>query len=79
MPTEQKRPSDEGKMPEANTGNASNPSPDNNPFDRPDTKQILDEKADTYIRESANIEDEPDAREQQEADEQLATEENNKE
>lgn len=76
MHTEQNRPSDEGRLPEANTGNASNPSPDNNPLDRSDTKQILDEKADTYIRESANIEDEPDARDQQEADDLIKKSEN---
>jgi len=30
---------------------------------------LLDEKAEKYLRESANIEDEPDAQDQQEADE----------
>ena len=42
----------------APTGNASNPSPD---IDNTTSNQLLDEKAETYLRESANIEDMPDA------------------
>jgi hypothetical protein len=34
----------------------------------------LDEKAEKYLRESANIEDEPDAHDQQEADDVIRKE-----
>jgi hypothetical protein len=51
---------EEDKLPVANTGNASNPSaPDREPLTGSD--QLLDEKAEKYLRESANIEDYPDA------------------
>jgi len=33
------------------------------------SNQLLNEKAEKYLRESGNIEDEPDAQDQQEADE----------
>ncbi|RYY39768.1 MAG: hypothetical protein EOO08_08840 [Chitinophagaceae bacterium] len=51
-------------------GNASNPDPrtDNEAPDQ--SKSRLDGKAETYLREAGNIEDEPDAREQQEAERQ---------
>jgi hypothetical protein len=53
----------------ADTGNASNPSPE--PSSQPDeqTKEYLNKKAEKYLRESANIEDLPDAEDQKEADE----------
>lgn len=51
-------------------GNASNPDP-RQPNEAPEqSKSLLGGKAETYLREGGNIEDEPDAREQQEADEQ---------
>ena len=62
--------SDNERMPEAETGNASNPSPHNRDFD-PVRHQALSEKAENYLRESGNIEDEPDAQDQQDADELL--------
>lgn len=56
-------------MPPAETGNASNPSPHNQEFEPAGNNQLLDERAEKYLRESANIEDEPDAQDQQDADE----------
>lgn len=52
---------------EASTGNASNPSPQNDEFGPPDD-QLLDDKAEKYLREVASIEDVPDAQDQQEMD-----------
>lgn len=57
----------------ANTGNASNPSP----FDTDDAstgKQLLDEKAEKYIRESGTIEDMPDEQDWEEANETIKKE-----
>ncbi|GAB4093386.1 hypothetical protein [Flaviaesturariibacter terrae] len=52
-------------------GNASNPSP-RQPNEAPEqTESLLGKKAETYLREAGNIEDEPDAREQQEAEERM--------
>jgi hypothetical protein len=55
-------------LPAADTGNASNPSPHTQDME-PANNQLLDERAEKYLRESANIEDEPDAQDQQDADE----------
>ena len=51
----------------ANTGNASNPSPGKDEM-APASNQLLDEKAEKYLRESGNIEDMPDAEEQENID-----------
>lgn len=51
----------------ANTGNASNPSP-NEDFQAPVGSQLLGEKAEKYLREVASIEDLPDAQDQEEMD-----------
>jgi hypothetical protein len=59
------------KLPEAGIGNASNPSPHNKAMDPVSDNQLLDERAEKYLRESANIEDEPDPQDQQDADETL--------
>jgi hypothetical protein len=53
------------------TGNASNP-PAEQSAQPPVDKQYLNKKAEKYLRESGNIEDMPDAQEQQEADELIA-------
>ena len=53
----------------AGSGNASNPSPHSKEMDPANSNQLLNEKAEKYLRESGNIEDEPDAQDQQEADE----------
>lgn len=55
-----------GQAPDADTGNASNPSPHEQPRPRT-TEQLTDPAADKYIRESANIEDMPDPEEEKEA------------
>lgn len=57
------------KLPAADTGNASNPSPHNKKMEPVSGEQLLNEKAEKYLRESANIEDEPDAQDQADADE----------
>ena len=57
------------KLPGANVGNASNPSPHPHKLEPVNNHQLLNEKAEKYLRESANIEDEPDAQDQQDADE----------
>jgi len=56
-------------LPPAETGNASNPSPHNKNMEPVSNNQFLDERAEKYLRESANIEDEPDSQDQQDADE----------
>ncbi|HEY1112681.1 MAG TPA: hypothetical protein VGE66_03940 [Chitinophagaceae bacterium] len=61
---------EEGRMPPASYGNASNPSPHKEEA-QPAGNQLLDERAEQYLRESANIEDVPDAEDQEEADETL--------
>lgn len=61
--------SEEKKLPAADTGNASNPSPDNT--EQKGGEQLLDKKAEKYLRETANIEDLPDAQDQQDMDEAL--------
>lgn len=58
-------------LPAADTGNASNPSPHNADVEPAAHQQLLDEKAEKYLRESANIEDLPDPQEEQQADETL--------
>ena len=52
----------------ANTGNASNPPPENDVFERPEGSQLLGEKAEKYLREVASIEDLPDAQDQEAMD-----------
>jgi len=63
-----------GKLPPAETGNASNPSPHNNDMERVSNNQLLDKKAEKYLRESANIEDESDPQDQLDADEEIRKE-----
>ena len=72
METQQNRkPSGEEKTaPAANTGNASNPSPEDN-VSSSAGNQLLNEKAEKYLREVASIEDVPDAADQQEMEETL--------
>ena len=59
------------KMPSVNTGNASNPAPDDDSLSPSPGSQLLDEKAEKYLREVASIEDVPDAQDQKEMDEIL--------
>lgn len=60
-----------GKLPPAETGNASNPSPHNAKNEGQGEKQVLNEKAEKYLREVSSIEDEPDAQDQEEMDRAL--------
>jgi len=60
-----------GKLPTADTGNASNPSPHNEKMEPVVDKQWLGKQAETYLRESGNIEDEPDAQDQRNMDETI--------
>lgn len=74
MSAEQNKPTQppaEGKQPPADTGNASNPSPTAGEPETVSSRQALDPKAETYLRESANIEDLPDALDQEEAEYEL--------
>ena len=62
------------RLPVADTGNASNPSPHHTEIKSDSNNQLFDERAEKYLRESANIEDEPDPQDQQEADELIKKE-----
>ena len=55
--------------PRVDLGNASNPSPHNRQMEPTTNNQLLGETAEKYLRESGNIEDEPDAQDQHDADE----------
>lgn len=59
---------EESKKNSVNTGNASNPSPHDDTLAPAGSSQLLDEKAEKYLREVASIEDVPDAQDQQEMD-----------
>lgn len=67
------------KKPTVNTGNASNPSPEESIQPPGNTNQYLNKKAEKYLREGGNIEDMPDAEEQKEADEMMKKERKNEE
>lgn len=66
--------SEESTGPAVNTGNASNPSPHTDSLAPSSGSQLLNEKAEKYLREVASIEDVPDAQDQQEMDETLKDE-----
>ncbi len=57
--------------PSFNTGNASNPAADDDSLAPSPGSQLLDEKAEKYLREVASIEDVPDAQDQKEMDDTL--------
>lgn len=59
----------EQELPVADTGNASNPTPDDDKKIPEESNQLLGKRAETYIRESANIEDLPDPQQELDADE----------
>lgn len=56
--------------PAADYGNASNPSPHTSLEDG-QSNQLLDKRAEKYLREVASIEDLPDAQDQEEMDETI--------
>jgi hypothetical protein len=62
---------DDGKLPRAETGNASNPSPRNSNTEPAGNNQLFSKKAEGYLREAGNIEDMPDARQQEDADNRI--------
>ena len=66
------KPEDAAK-PAAATGNASNPSP-GTAETKPVASQLLDYKAEKYLQEVANIEDVPDAQDQEDMDETMKRE-----
>ena len=68
MNQEQQTKGADGKMQPAETGNASNPSPQHHELEPANSNQLLDERAEKYLREVAGPEDYPDAEDQQEAD-----------
>jgi hypothetical protein len=55
----------------SNIGNASNPSPQDDNSSSPEGSQLLNEKAEKYLREVASIEDVPDAQDQQEMEDAM--------
>jgi hypothetical protein len=57
------------KSKKAGTGNASNPPAENDM--QPQKNQLLDEQAETYLREGGNIEDMPDENDWKDANETL--------
>jgi hypothetical protein len=61
------------RSPVADTGNASNATPHQDPTPERNN-QLLEERAEKYLRESANIEDEPDPQDQMDADEVIRKE-----
>lgn len=74
-PTENKNTqSENNRMPLAETGNASNPSPQPEETEAANASQLLGEGAEKYLREGGNIEDMPDAKDEQEAEKLMAPE-----
>jgi len=69
-------PSENEKFTPAESGNASNPSP--HPDTQPAGNQLLDERAEKYLREVASPEDYPDAEDEQDMDETIQQVENEK-
>ena len=63
-------------FPPAESGNASNPSPHTGT--QPAGNQLLDERAEKYLREAASPEDYPDAEDEQEMDETIEQVKKNK-
>ena len=68
----QHTPASSENFPPADTGNASNPSPHHD--EAPTDKQLLNKRAEKYLREVANPEDYPDAQDEEEMDETIAEE-----
>ena len=64
-------PPETGRQESVNTGNASNPSPHNDELTANTDAALLNDKAEKYLREAANIEDLPDAQDQQAMEEEI--------
>ena len=69
MTKQKNKPGKNESLPIANTGNASNPSPQEGKMDNVNNQQLLNKQAEKYLRESGNIEDMPDAEDQEKTDE----------
>jgi hypothetical protein len=63
---------EKGRMPAAPTGNASNPSAEDEVTDNVGDQQLLDSRAEKYLREVASIEDLPDEQDWQDAEDNLS-------
>jgi hypothetical protein len=64
----------EGKLPPADTGNASNPTPHNRDMEPEGASQLIDKKGENYLREVAAPEDYPDPQDQQDAEQEMGGE-----
>ncbi len=71
-------PPNEHKMPPAETGNASNPSPHDDDLEPVAQSQLLDERAEKYLRESASPEDYPDEEDWEDANKILRDQDKDK-
>ena len=58
----------------AESGNASNPTPHDEKMEPSNDNQLLDKKAEKYLREVASTEDYPDAQDEQEAENTIKNE-----
>lgn len=56
---------EDGKLPAAGTGNASNPPLKDDQFEPAKANQLIDERGEKYLREVAPMEDYPDAQDEQ--------------
>lgn len=74
IPAQNTLPSQTDEKPLAETGNASNPSPGANKMEPMNDNRLLGEDAEKYLREAGNIEDLPDAQDEEEADKTLRRE-----
>ena len=57
--------------PQVDIGNESNPSPNQENSESTTGNQLLNDRAEKYLREAANIEDVPDAQDQEEMDQAI--------
>lgn len=62
---------EENKLPTTSPGNASNPPLQDERFEPAHNNQLIDEHGEKYLRETANIEDYPDAQDEQHMDEAI--------
>ncbi|RYY87733.1 MAG: hypothetical protein EOO15_11060 [Chitinophagaceae bacterium] len=62
---------DENTLGTGSTGNASNPNPRSGDEAPSQSKSLLGDKAETYLREGGSIEDMPDARQEEDAEKQM--------
>lgn len=63
--------SEENKLPTTSTGNATNPPLKDEQLEPANNNQLIDERGEKYLRETANLEDYPDAQDDQVMDETI--------